>query len=96
MKKVLGVTLMLVSLGVFGLSAQAKSLESSNSTMTVEASAAPQWQRGRYSRRNYDRRRRTFTRVVRHGRRLYRETYLVTYSSWGGSNTRLISRVRIS
>ena len=96
MKKVLGVTLMLASLGLFGLSAQAKPLESSNSAMTVAASAARQWQRGRYGRRSYDRRRRTVTRVVRRGRHLYRETYLVTYSSWGGSNTRLISRVRIS
>jgi len=64
------------------------------------ANAAPQWQwgRDRYNRRydrRYNRRQRTFSRVVRYGRRLYRETYLVTYWPNGRYDTRLINRSRI-
>lgn len=48
----------------------------------------------RYDRR-YNRRQRTVSRVVRYGRGLYRETYLVTYWPNGRYDTRLISRRRI-
>lgn len=98
MKRVLGIALALVSMG-FVVSAEAKTANVSSEVTTV-ASAAPQWQwqRDRYGRR-YDRRnnrrQRTFSRVVRYGRRLYRETYLVTYWANGRSNTRLINRSRI-
>ena len=101
MKRVLGIALALFSLG-FVLPAEAKAADAQqNSTI---ASAAPQWQweRDPYGRRydrRYDRynRRRTVrqSRVVRYGRRLYRETYLVTYWPNGRYDTRLISRVRI-
>jgi hypothetical protein len=89
---------MLASMG-FVVSAEAKTSDVSQANSTVAASAAPQWQRDRYGRR-YDRRynrRRTVTqsRVVRYGRRLYRETYLVTYWPNGRYDTRLISRTRI-
>ena len=101
MKRVLGIALALVSMG-FVVSAEAKTANV-NSEVTTVANAAPQWQRGdRYGRRNdrrydrrYNRRQRTFSRVVRYGRRLYRETYLVTYWPNGRSNTRLINRYRI-
>jgi len=100
MKRVLGIALALVSMG-FVFSAEAKTTNVS-SAVTTEANAAPQWQRDRYGRRDdrrydrrYNRRQRTFSRVVRYGRRLYRETYLVTYWGNGRSNTRLISRSRI-
>jgi hypothetical protein len=51
----------------------------------------------RYDRRynRFNRRQRTVSRVVRYGRGLYRETYLVTYWPSGQYNTRLISRTRI-
>jgi hypothetical protein len=98
-KRVLGIALAIVSMG-FVVSAEAKST-SVNST--VAANAVPQWQRDRYGDRRYDRRdnrynrRRTVTqsRYVRYGRRLYRETYLVTYWPNGRTNTRLISRQRV-
>lgn len=91
-KRVLGIALAIVSMG-FVVSAEAKS-----------TNAAPQWQHDRYGDRRYDRRndrrynrRRTVTqsRYVRYGRRLYRETYLVTYWPNGRTNTRLISRQRV-
>jgi hypothetical protein len=89
----------------FVVSAEAKTANVSSEITTV-ANAAPQyqWQRDRYGRRydrrrydrRYNRRQRTFSRVVRYGRRLYRETYLVTYWPNGRYNTRLINRTRIS
>jgi hypothetical protein len=103
MKRVLGIALALVSMG-FVISAEAKTANVSSEVATV-ANTAPQyqWQRDRYGRRynrrydrRYNRRQRTFSRVVRYGRRLYRETYLVTYWPNGRYNTRLINRTRIS
>lgn len=91
----------IASLGI-GVSAEAKTTDVSNST--VAASSAPQWQRDRYGRRyegrrydrRYDRQRSvTQSRLVRYGRRVYRETYVVTYWPNGRTNTRLISRTRV-
>src|ERR1041385_9265097 len=102
MKKILGIALAIATLGI-GVSAEAKASDVSQQNSTVAASSAPQWQRDRYGRR-YDRRyenRRynsrsvTRSRLVRYGRRLYRETYLVTYWPNGRTNTRLISRTRV-
>lgn len=106
MKRFLGITLALVSMG-FVVSAQARTANMPGDNSAV-ANVAPQWQwerdrnGRRYDRRNnrrydrrYNRRQRTFSRVVRHGRRLYRETYLVTYRPNGRTNTRLINRIRI-
>ena len=101
-KRVLGIALAIVSMG-FVVSAEAKTTDVSQVNSTLAANAAPQWQRDRYGRR-YERRddrrynrRRTVTqsRYVRYGRRLYRETYLVTYWPNGRTNTRLISRQRV-
>ena len=99
MKRILGIVLALVSMG-FVVSADAKTTNVSAETST--SNAAPQWQRDRYGRgddrrydRRYNRRQRTYSRVVRYGRRLYRETYLVTYWGNGRTNTRLINRTRI-
>ena len=101
-KRVLGIALAIVSMG-FVVSAEAKTTNVSQVNSTIAANAAPQWQRDRYGRR-YERRddrrynrRRTVTqsRYVRYGRRLYRETYLVTYWPNGRTNTRLISRQRV-
>jgi len=98
MKKVLGIALAIASLGI-GVSAEAKASDVSQQNSTVAASSAAQWQRDRYGRRydRYNNRRRSVTRsrLVRYGRRLYRETYVVTYWSNGRTDTRLISRTRV-
>jgi hypothetical protein len=97
MKRVLGLVLALISMG-FIASAEAKPANASNENSTVAASSAPQWQRDRYRNRRWERNRRrsvTRTRLVRYGRRLYRETYLVTYWPNGRTDTRLISRTRV-
>ena len=102
MKKILGIALAIATLGI-GVSAEEKASDVSQQNITVAASSAAQWQRDRYGRRyerRYDRRysrQRSVTqsRLVRYGRRLYRETYLVTYWPNGRTNTRLISRTRV-
>ena len=97
MKRILGIALALFSMG-FVLPAESKAADVSQQNSTVAASSAPQWQRDRYGRR-YDRnnRRRSVTqsRLVRYGRRLYRETYVVTYWPNGRTDTRLVSRTRV-
>ena len=94
MKRVLGIALAILSMGFVVPAAEAAELSHQNST--VAASSAPQWQRDRYGRR-YNNRRRSVTRsrLVRYGRRLYRETYVVTYWPNGRTDTRLISRTRV-
>ena len=96
MKRVLGLILALSSMG-FVVSADAKTTNVSNENSTIAASSAPQWQRNRrYDNRRYERRRTvTQSRYVRYGRRLYRETYLVTHWPNGRTDTRLISRQRV-
>ena len=98
MKRFLGLTLALLSLGFVVPAAEAA--ETSHQNSTVAASSAAQWQRERYGRRydrRYNNRRRSVTRsrLVRYGRRLYRETYVVTYWPNGRTDTRLISRTRV-
>jgi hypothetical protein len=103
MKRLLGLTLALASLGVFGIASDAKAAELSQNSATVAASSSPQWQRDRdrdrYGRRVYNDRWRgrtvTRSRIVRYGRRLYRETYLVRVRPNGRTDTRLISRVQV-
>ena len=100
MKRVLGIVFALLTLG-FVVPAEAKLAEISHENATVAASSVPQWQRDRYGRDRDDRwdRRRTRTvtrsRIVRYGRRLYRETYAVRYYPNGRVDTQLISRIRI-
>jgi len=96
MKRMLGIALALASIGFVG-SAEAKTADVSQHS-TVAASSAPQWgdrYGRRYDRRNNRRRAVTQSRLVRYGRRLYRETYVVTYYSNGRTNTRLVSRQRV-
>ena len=96
MRRLLGITLVLASLGTAAFAAESKSVPTLTAT-TLDAGAAPQWQRDRYNRRvNRRTRSITRTRVVRVGRRLYRETYVVRYLPNGRTDTRLLSRVRIS
>ena len=97
MKRILGIAFAVLTLG-FVVPAEAKTSEISQQNATVSANAAPQWGRYQNDRRYGNRRARTVrrTRVVRVGRRVYRETYAVTYYANGRTNTRLISRTRIS
>lgn len=98
MKRLLGTVLALSTLAVVPV-AEAKAADVSLQNSTVAASSAPQWQRdGRRNDRRYNNRRRSVTRqrLVRYGRRLYRETYVVTYWPNGRTDTRLISRTRVS
>jgi hypothetical protein len=99
MKKILGLALAIATMGI-GVSAEAKASNVSQQNSTAAASSAPQWQRDRsgrrYERRSNNRQRSvTQSRLVRYGRRLYRETYVVTYWPNGRTNTRLISRTRV-
>jgi hypothetical protein len=97
MKKLLGLVLAFASIGVVGLASEAKANKELVNNATIAANATPQWERDRRGRRYNNRRRSvTRTRVVRVGRRLYRETYLVRYLPSGRVHTQLISRVRIS
>jgi hypothetical protein len=95
MKRLLGITLMLVAISGVGLAAEAKAAGHSQIDQTTVSTNA-QW-RDRYGRWN-NRRARTFTRsrIVRYGRRIYRETYRIRYFANGRYDTRLISRVRIA
>jgi hypothetical protein len=98
MKRVLGIAFALLTLG-FVVPAEAKTTANTNEIATVAANAAPQWQRNRRWDRRYERRGAravTRSRIVRVGRRVYRETYVVRYFPNGRTDTRLISRTRIS
>ena len=97
MKRVLGIAFALLTLG-FVVPTEAKTTANTNEIATVAANAAPQWQRNRRWDRNDRRRTRAVTRsrIVRYGRRVYRETYVVRYYPNGRVDTRLISRTRIS
>ena len=98
MKKLLGLTLSLASIGFVASSAEAKATAPSASPAAAVAAnaAAPQWgDRNRRWRNNRRVRVTTQTRLVRRGRRVYRETYQIRYLPNGGTRTRLISRVRV-
>ena len=97
MKKLLGLVIAFASIGVVGVASEAKANEASLNAVTIAANASPQWDRDRRGRRANNRQRSVRrTRVVRVGRRLYRETYVVRYLPNGRVHTQLISRVRIS
>ena len=91
MKKLLALTLSLASIGFVASSAEAKASASTNAAI---APASIQWER---NNRRGNRRVRTVTqtRLVRVGRRVFRETYQITYLPNGGTRTRLISRDRV-
>jgi len=98
MKKLLALTLTLASVGLAGTAAEAKAASSSGATAGVavaKAAAAPaavQWRNRRYGRRASVR---TYSRLVRRGRTVWRETYQVRYLPSGRTVTRVISRVRV-
>ena len=85
MKRLLGIALAAASVGVVAPATEAK-------TATAPAPAAAQWGRHRNNRRAYVT---TRSRLVRIGRRVYRETYQVRHLPNGRTTARLISRVRV-
>jgi hypothetical protein len=101
MKKFLALALTLASVGLAASSAEAKAVDSSNSVTAMNVSkaapaAAQIW--NRRDRRGWGRNRvrvTTQTRLVRRGRQVWRESYQVRYLPNGGTQTRLISRVRV-
>jgi hypothetical protein len=103
MKRLLAFALALATFGFVASSAEAKAAGSQLSAgVTVSANAPePQWgQRGR--RRGWERRWghrgvtvTTQTRLVRFGRRVFRETYQVRTLPNGRTQITLISRVRV-
>jgi hypothetical protein len=97
MKKFLALTLTLASVGFAAVSAEAKAAGPSNSMATVNVSkaapAAVQWNRREYGRNRV--RVRNYSRLVRRGRQVWRETYQVRYLPNGRTVTRLMSRVRV-
>jgi hypothetical protein len=105
MKKLLALALTLASLGFAAPSAEAKTNGSSSSPTTIISSngAGLQFERedrfgrqDRWERRNSHRSRiRVYTRYVRFGRMVFRETYLVRFLPYGGVRSRLISRERV-
>lgn len=99
MKRFLALALTLASVAVAATSAEAKSAAPSAASVealkAAPAPAAVQWR----NRRNWGRNRRvrvvTQTRLVRRGRGVWRETYQISYLPNGGTQTRLVSRVRV-
>lgn len=97
MKKLLALTLTLASVGLAGVATEAKAAGSSNSvavnvSKAAAAPAAVQWRNNRRYRRASVR---NYSRLVRRGRTVWRETYQVTYLPNGRSVTRIVSRVRV-
>lgn len=85
MKKIIALSLLLLSVVAFVPSAEAKTNTSGEPQINVQLGQ---------NRRN-QRTTRTYTRRVRVGRAVYRETYRVTYRRNGTTKTRLVSRTRI-
>jgi hypothetical protein len=95
LKKFLALSMILGSMTFAVISAEAKTA-TENLSSAVELNAAPQWQRNQNRRwRNNRVRVVNTTRIVRVGRRVYRETIQTRYLPNGRTTTRVISRVRI-
>lgn len=100
MKKLLGLTLSLATLGFIASPSAANAAPAAGAPAATVAAGtvAPQWRDRRNQRnRRWNSRVRVVnqTRLVRVGRRVYRETYQVRYLPNGRTQTRLISRVRV-
>jgi hypothetical protein len=95
MRKFLALTLTLASVGLTASATEARAAAPSNSVGTVAVSRAAPAAAQIWNRRNRRVRVMTQTRLVRVGRRVYRETYQVRYMPNGRTQTRLVSRVRV-
>ncbi len=101
MKKLLSFALSVAALGFVASSAEAKAKESGAAVAPIASSVVLQQRRGpgRWGnndwRGNHRVRVVTQTRLVRVGRRVFRETYQIRYLPNGRTQTTLISRVRV-
>lgn len=97
MKKLLSLSILTLSAIAFVPSVEAKTGSATTTTVAANSIAAPQIniQLGRNNRRINRRAVRTYTRNVRRGRVIYRETYRVVYRPNGTTRTQLVSRVRV-
>ncbi len=95
MKKLLALALTVASVGFVASPAEAKAAGAvaSATAATAASTIAPQWRNRRYRRSRV--RVVNQSRLVRVGRRVYRETYQIRYLPNGRTQTRLISRVRV-
>ena len=94
MKKFVALSLLLLSAVAFVPTAQAKSDNAVG--VTVNNVLEPQYRGQVYqNRRRNNRVVRTYTRNVRRGRAVFRETYRIVYRPNGTTRTQLVSRVRI-
>jgi hypothetical protein len=96
MKRILALALALGSIGVTASAAESNVTVAGGAEVSraAAAPAAVQWRRNNRWGRNRVRVT-TQTRLVRVGRRVYRETYQVRYQPNGRTQTSLISRVRV-
>jgi hypothetical protein len=95
-KKLLSLVLSLAAIGFIAAPAEAKANEAPAAMTNITGNSTALLQRrgrGRWSNRRV--RVVTQSRLVRVGRRVYRETYQVRYLPNGRTQTRLISRVRV-
>ena len=98
MKKLLSISILTLSAIAFVPSVEARTGNATTTaTLAANSIAAPQIniQLGRNNRRINRRAVRTYTRNVRRGRVIYRETYRVVYRPNGTTRTQLVSRVRV-
>ena len=94
MKKIIALSLLLLSAAAFVPSVEAKS--NTANSFTANSAVEPQYVGQIYqNRRRNNRTVRTYVRNVRRGRAVYRETYRVVYRANGSTRTQLISRIRI-
>ena len=95
MKKLLTLTLALASFGFMGSFAETRANTVAKANPQLRIQIGRDRYRDRYRNRWRSDREFYQTRIVRYGFRTYRETYLVRYTPWGGTETTLISRERI-
>jgi len=99
MKKILALSLLLMSAVVFVPSAEAKNITNVAANNVAEPQVRIQLGQNRRNRQMRNNRGRVRvvnqTRIVRFGRQRYRETIQIRYLPNGRTQTRVISRVRI-
>ncbi len=95
MKKLLTLTLALASFGFMGSFVETRANTVAKANPQLRIQIGRDRYRDRYRNRWRSDREYTQTRIVQYGFRTYRETYVVRYTPWGGTQTRLISRERI-
>jgi len=89
MKKLIALVLTLASFAFVGVVSEPNVSAAVKPKPQIRIQIGPRERHNRF--RSY-----TATRIVRHGRRTYRETLLVRHLAYGRAETTLISRERVS